>query len=206
MKILIVEDDFTSRNMLAVVLKKAGYEPLEATGGIEAWEILRQPDAPRLVILDWIMPDMDGIEVLRRVRNLHNDRPPYIIMLTTKAEKKDIVSALDSGADEYLTKPFDPDELQARVEVGCRMVKMQDTLADKIEKLNSSVNEVKTLRGILPICSNCKKIRDDKGYWHQVEAYIQEHSDVKFSHGLCQECTEKLHPDFIADKKKKESC
>lgn len=204
MKILIVEDDFTSRNMLSAVLKKSGYEPVETSGGEEAWEVLRQSDAPRLVILDWIMPDIDGIEVLRRVRNLPTDRPPYIIMLTTKTEKNDIVTGLDAGADEHLAKPFEPDELQARVEVGCRMVKMQDALIDKIEKLSLAMEEVKTLRGILPICSNCKKIRDDKGYWHQVEVYIQNHSDAEFSHGICKECAEKLYPNFTADKKNKD--
>jgi DNA-binding response OmpR family regulator len=125
MKILIAEDDFTSRAVLAGVLKKYGHEVQETTNGSEAWLALQQPDAPRLVILDWMMPELDGPEVLRRVRALPTDRPPYIIMLTAKSEKPNVIAGLDAGANDYLAKPFDPGELIARVEVGERMVEMQ---------------------------------------------------------------------------------
>lgn len=125
MKILVAEDDFISRAMLCGVLRKSGHEVIEALHGAEAWEMLQQPDAPSLVILDWMMPEMDGPEVLRRVRAVHTDRPPYIIMLSARNEKSNIILGLGSGADEYLVKPFDPDELLARVEVGQRMVEMQ---------------------------------------------------------------------------------
>ena len=135
MRILIAEDDFTCRNMLAAVLKKAGHEPLETFDGDQALQELQKPDAPRLVILDWMMPEIDGLEVLRRVRAVPTERPPYILMLTTKTEKAEIIAGLDAGADDYLTKPFDPGELQARVEVGRRMVEMQDELAKSMEAL-----------------------------------------------------------------------
>jgi len=125
MQILISEDDFTSRAVLAGVLKKGGYDVMETTNGNEAWLVLQQPDAPKLVILDWIMPEMDGPTLLQKVRALQTDCPPYILMLTAKREKPDIISGLDAGANDYLGKPFDPDELLARVEVGQRMVEMQ---------------------------------------------------------------------------------
>jgi len=199
MRILIAEDDFTSRGMLTAVLKKAGHEPVETVNGLEAWEALQQPDAPRLVILDWMMPEMDGLEVLRRVRALPDDRPPYILMLTSKIDKAEIIAGLDAGANDYLTKPFDVGELRSRIEVGLRMVEMQDELAGKIGELQRSLAEVKTLRGIVPICASCKKIRDDHGYWSQVEVYVRDHTEAEFSHGVCPECMKKLYPEFTGD-------
>ena len=109
MRILIAEDDFTSRTVLSGVLKKEGHEVMVTVNGAEAWEALQQPDAPVLIILDWMMPEMDGPEVVRRVRALQTDRPPYIIMLTTKGDKADIIAGLDAGANDYLAKPFDPE-------------------------------------------------------------------------------------------------
>ena len=108
MRILIAEDDFTSRTVLTGVLKKHGHEVVATVNGAEAWQAMQQPDAPPLAILDWMMPEMDGIDVCRRVRALETDRPPYIIMLTTKGEKADIVAGLEAGADDYLPKPYDP--------------------------------------------------------------------------------------------------
>lgn len=128
MRILIAEDDFTSRSILAAVLKKAGYEVIETVNGTEAWQALQHPTPPKLVILDWIMPEMNGLEVISRVRAIETDQPPYIIMLTTKYEKTDIIAGLNAGANDYLSKPFDVGELYARVEVGRRMIEMQAEL------------------------------------------------------------------------------
>ena len=194
MRILIAEDESTSRTVLAGVLKKGGHEVVETVDGAAAWDALQQPGAPRLVILDWNMPEMDGPEVVRRVRAVRTDRPPYIIMLTARGEKADIISGLAAGASDYLAKPFDPGELRARVEVGQRMVEMQDALASKAEALRQALDQIKTLSGIVPICASCKKIRDDRGYWNQVEVYVHDHTEAKFSHGICPECREKLYP------------
>lgn len=195
MRILIAEDDFTSRGMLAAVLKKAGHEPVETVNGLEAWQALQEPDAPRLVILDWMMPEMDGLEVLRRVRTLEDEHPPYILMLTSKGEKADIIAGLNAGADDYLAKPFDLGELRARVEVGRRMIALQEQLAAQNLELREALEHIKTLQGIVPICSFCKKIRDDKGFWNQVEVYVSKHSHAEFSHGICPECMVKHYPD-----------
>jgi len=206
MKILIAEDDFTSRTVLVSVLKKNGYEVIETVNGAAAWDTLQQPDSPRMVILDWMMPEMDGPEVVRRARAQQQpNRPPYIIMLTTKGEKADIIAGLDAGANDYLTKPFDPGELRARLEVGRRLVEMQDTLAAKVEELLQALEQIKTLRGIVPICANCKKVRDDQGYWSQVEVYVHNHTEAEFSHGICPECVKKLYPEYEpGDTKSKE--
>lgn len=135
MRILIAEDDFTSRTVLMGVLKKFGHEAIATVDGADAWDVMQQPDAPRLAILDWMMPGMDGLEVCRRIRNLETEQPPYLIILTAKGEKTDIIAGLDAGANDYLAKPFDPGELCARIEVGRRMIEMQDALLQSREKL-----------------------------------------------------------------------
>jgi two-component system cell cycle response regulator len=135
MRILIADDDLTARTVLAGVLKKQGHQVESATDGVEAWQMLRQPDAPRLAILDWMMPGMDGPEVVRRVRALGTEKPPYILILTTRAEKADIIAGLKAGADDYLSKPFDLGELCARIEVGRRVVEMQASLIASREAL-----------------------------------------------------------------------
>lgn len=195
MRILIAEDDQISRMMLAAVLKKHGHEAVVAVDGLEAWEALQKPDAPRLAILDWMMPGMDGLDVVRRVRARRDSPQPYLIMLTTKGEKEDIVMGLDAGADDYLPKPFHPAELRARVQVGKRLVEAQDELAAQIVKLQQALDHIKTLQGILPICMHCKKIRNDTGYWEQVEAYVGHHSEALFSHGICPDCLKLHYPE-----------
>lgn len=194
MRILIAEDDYTSRAILVAVLKRSGYEVVETVNGAEAWEALQKSDAPRMALLDWMMPVMDGLEVVRKVRELKTDRPPYLLMLTTKGEKADIISALDAGADDYLTKPYHAGELRARLDVGRRLTELQDQLYARLHELRQALEQVRTLQGILPICMHCKKIRDDAGYWEQVEAYVSRHSDARFSHGICPECLGKHYP------------
>jgi two-component system, cell cycle response regulator len=135
MKILIADDDVTSRLVLAGVLKKWGHEVAAKVDGTEAWEAMRRPDAPTLAILDWMMPGLDGVEVCRRIRGLQTDQPPYLIVLTSRGDKADIVAGLEAGADDYLAKPFDPGELRARVDVGQRMIELQAKLLEARDAL-----------------------------------------------------------------------
>ena len=128
MRILIAEDDLTSRIMLSDLLGKWGYEVMSVKDGLAAWEVLQSPDSPRLVILDWVMPSMDGLEVIQRVRARNNEQPPYIILLTSRDEKGDVLSGLETGANDYIKKPFDRDELYARILVGRRTVDLQTNL------------------------------------------------------------------------------
>jgi len=195
-RILIAEDDLSSRALLEAVLKRDGHDVLATVSGAQAWEILQQADSPRLAILDWIMPELDGLEVVRRVRSRQSDSPPYLIMLTTQSGKGDIVAGLDAGADDYLTKPFDARELRARVEVGRRMLATQAALASKVRELGEALEQVRTLRGILPICASCKMVRNDAGYWQQVEVYVSDHTEAEFSHGICPDCMRRLYPEF----------
>ena len=192
MKILIAEDDLVSRRLLEATLTKWGFETAVACDGAEAWERLRQPDAPRLAILDWMMPGLDGVEVCRRVRGLAEDSPAYLILLTAKHTTSDIVTGLDAGADDYIAKPFQRDELRARVQVGVRVARLQEALAGRVRELREALNNVKQLQGLLPMCSYCKKIRDDSNYWQQVETYLCAHSAARFSHGICPDCWEQV--------------
>lgn len=192
MRILIADDDFTSRVILAELLKKSGHEVLEAIDGAQAWEEMRKPDAPSLAILDWMMPAMEGLEVVRRVRALQSPQPPYLIMVTVKDAKADLVAGLDSGANDYLAKPFDSGELRARIEVGRRVIEMQEQLAAQVQELRRALEQIKTLHGILPICMYCKKIQDSQGFWNRLEVYVSEHSDAEFSHGICPDCEKEL--------------
>lgn len=130
MKVLIAEDDVTSRLLLQKVLARWDYEVLATKDGAEAWEALQAPDAPRLVILDWMMPELDGLEVCRRLRQLQTERPPYVILLTARGETEDVVRGLDAGADDYLGKPYDPEELRARVQVGRRFIELNERLVE----------------------------------------------------------------------------
>jgi DNA-binding response OmpR family regulator len=190
MRVLIAEDDMISRRLLQATVAKWGYEAVVACDGREALKVLRAEDAPKLAILDWMMPEVDGVEVCRQVRALPRAEPTYILLLTSKGSKQDIVAGLDSGADDYLTKPFDRDELRARLQVGRRMVQLQRTLADRVSQMEKALTRVKQLEGLLPICSYCKKVRDDRDYWHQVDSYISSHTAVRFSHGICPQCME----------------
>ncbi len=135
MRILIADDSQTCRLILSTALKENSYDVLEKSDGLEAWVELCKPDAPQIAILDWVMPKLDGLELIQKVRTSKTDRPPYIIMLTGKSEKKDIIIGLNAGANDYLIKPFDPSELSARVEVGRRMIELQDALIKSKEEL-----------------------------------------------------------------------
>jgi phosphoserine phosphatase RsbU/P len=187
-RVLIAEDDMVSRSVLETLLKRWGHEVVAAEDGQAAWEVLRCDDSPRLAILDWMMPGLDGTEVCRLVRALPRREPPYLILLTARDRKEDVVAGLESGADDYLTKPFDRHELHARVRTGARMVELQRGLAQRVRELEEALAQVKQLKGLLPICAYCKRIRDDRDYWHQVESYITAHSDAHFSHGICPSC------------------
>lgn len=204
MKILIAEDDFTSRLMLKEIFEQWGYKVILTEDGEKAWEILKKPGAPRIAVLDWVMPGMDGVEVCKRVKAMEGEDPIYIILLTGRSSKGDIVRGFEAGADDYMTKPFDENELRARIRVAIRMIDIQSILTEKVKKLKDALDEIKTLKGFIPICASCKQIRDDKGYWNRLEAYIQKHSEAVFTHSICPDCIEKLYPDLgISPKKNK---
>jgi DNA-binding response OmpR family regulator len=189
---LIAEDDAVSRRLLEATLGKWGYEVIVTTDGLQALEILRQPEAPSLAILDWMMPGMDGAEVCLKARETAADRLLYIILLTVKGRKEDIVEGLTAGADDYVVKPFDRAELRARINAGERILRLQADLAARVKELELALANVELLQGLVPICCYCKKIRDDQNYWQQVDAYLSDHTEAQFTHGICPECRDKI--------------
>jgi phosphoserine phosphatase RsbU/P len=201
MKILLAEDDAFTRNVLRKTLTNWGHEVIEVSDGKQAWRALAADDSLRLAILDWIMPVMDGIEVVRRVRAAlsSTDRYVYLILLTQKDSKEDIVAGLAAGADDYVIKPFDRNELQVRIRSGERIVELQCSLASTNAHLRDALVQVKKLSGFLPLCASCKRIRDAKGDWQQIESYISNHSEAHFSHSICPECAKQLYPDLFED-------
>lgn len=192
MNILVAEDDPTTRRVLQAMLGKWGYSVSACADGAEAWQTIQETGAPPLVLLDWMMPRMDGLQVCRELRALPQALPTYIILLTACGREEDIVTGLQAGADDYITKPFARQELRARVQVGVRVVELQRNLAERVRELEEALASVKRLSGLLPICAYCKKIRDDQNYWQQVESYITEHSDARFSHSICPSCYEQF--------------
>lgn len=197
--ILIAEDDAVSRTVLDRTLRGWGHKVIVTHDGTEAWDALQADDAPRLAILDWMMPGLEGPEVCRRVRALARPVPTYVILLTAKGQTDDIVTGLDSGADDYVTKPFDRQELRSRLRVGERMLALQRGLADRVHDLEVALGQVKELKGLLPICAYCKAVRDDKNYWHRVETYIAANSSARFSHGICPGCwKDVVEPEMAA--------
>lgn len=190
--VLIAEDDPASRRLLEGTLRRWGHEVLVTIDGDEAWRALQRPEAPSVAILDWMMPGIQGVEICRRVQAQESPAPPYLILLTANTQRANVVEGLEAGADDYMGKPFDHDELRARLIVATRVVQLRRKLADRVRELEAAISRVKQLHGLLPICSYCKKIRDDKNYWQQVEQYVSTHSEVQFSHGVCPQCYEQI--------------
>ncbi|HYJ46548.1 MAG TPA: diguanylate cyclase [Pyrinomonadaceae bacterium] len=143
MRILIAEDDSISSRILTKMLSKWGHEVIITRDGLEAWQVLRGTDAPPLAILDWMMPEMDGIEVCRKVRGEMTDTPPYLILLTAKSRREDLIEGLEAGADDFITKPFDAQELRVRLQAGARIIELQSSLAERVLELEGAIGELK---------------------------------------------------------------
>ncbi len=147
MRVLIADDSIVSRHLLDATLRKWGYEVVVACDGVEAWEILQSPDAPKLVILDWVMPGLTGPEVCRRVRErakspeTKSESYTYILLLTSKSLKEDLIEGMESGADDYVTKPFDQHELKVRLRAGTRIIDLERELISAREELRDQATK-----------------------------------------------------------------
>ena len=192
MIVLVADDLDVNRKLLKTLLTADRYDVIEANNGVDALQILQGATGPIVGLIDWEMPEMEGIEVCRQARALESPAPIYLILLTVRDSKQDIVAGLKAGANDYITKPFDKTELLARVGIGKQMVQLQQALTERVAELREALVNVKQLGGLLPICSYCKKIRDDQNYWQQVESYVGKHSDAKFSHSICPQCYEDI--------------
>jgi len=200
MKILIAEDEKISRRILEMTLIKAGHDVVAVEDGVEALDAM-QKKVPDMLITDWMMPDLDGVELCRRVRDLKLSGYVYIILLTALTQKENIIQGLDAGADDYITKPFERTELLARVRAGERVIQLEKTLRQKNRELLETLAQVKQLKGLLPICMFCKKIRNDENYWQQIEDYLAKHTEADFSHSICPECLQIHYPKYVKKKK-----
>lgn len=203
MKILVADDEPLSLRSLTASLGGAGYAVIPAADGTEALQVLREADAPKIAVLDWVMPGLDGVEVIRRVRAVPSAQPPYLIILTGKEGLENVLVALENGANDYMTKPHEPRELVSRVRVGERVVRLQAELAHRAEEAERALAHIKRLQGLLPICAYCKKVRNDQNYWQEIELYLHEHTDVDFTHGVCPACYEKILKPELEDFDKK---
>jgi DNA-binding response OmpR family regulator len=190
MRVLIADDDAASRHLLRAALSGWGFAITEAVEGGEALRILEGSSPPDIALLDWIMPGVDGLEICRHVRADLPAAPTYIILVTARGGVESVMQGLQAGADDYIAKPFDARELRARLHAGVRIVELQKALLERFHELEEALKRVKQLQGLLPICSYCKKIRNDRNYWEQVDSYLASHSEVQFSHGVCPDCYE----------------
>jgi DNA-binding response OmpR family regulator len=196
MRALVADDDRTTAVMLRHTLERWGLEVVVTHDGAEAWAAIQRDPDIGLAVLDWNMPGLDGPEVCRRIRADASREHLHVLLLTGRESRADVVIGLDAGADDYLSKPFDPEVFRARVGVGLRVLKLKEHLAERVAELEVALSKVKQLRGLLPICSYCKHVRSDGDYWEQVEQYISAHTDVQFSHGICPACYDKVAADM----------
>lgn len=194
MRILVAEDDVVSRRRVEAALHKRGFEVQLAHDGAEAWAALQQRAAPPIALLDWVMPELDGLEVCRRVKLRYP--ATYVILLTSRRELDDLVAGLGAGADDYVTKPFDEGELHARILAGARAVQLQDRLADRIRELQA----LQRRGGIVPICAYCKLVRAGADEWQPVEAYLTRYLGLELSHGICPTCFEETVAPQLRDR------
>jgi len=174
MKVLTVEDDAVARGVLRQALKRLDHEVVEATDGAAAWQLI-QSEPVRVVVSDWMMPSLDGLELCRRIRARPGAEYTYFILLTSNtANHENRREAAEAGVDDFLAKPLDFEELWTRLRVAERILRY--------------ATQVRQLEELLPICSYCKKIRDDKNYWQQMEGYINQRTGSEFSHSVCPDC------------------
>lgn len=191
-RILIVED-LTDNMRVLVELLKETYQIVPAKSGEAALNRLEQGPMPDLILLDIVMPGMDGYALCNKIKTDPGTAEIPVIFITAVSEAMDDAKAFELGAVDYITKPFYPHTVKARINTHIQ-------LSQTLKKLQRARHEIITLSGLIPICSHCKKVRDDKGYWNQVESYIEDHSNASFSHGICPECSRKLYPGYGPNK------
>jgi DNA-binding response OmpR family regulator len=207
-RVLVAEDDPDLLFLTTEVLGQAGYDVLEASTGKECLDAVAAHH-PDIVLLDVMLPDMAGTEVCRQIKADETLRDTFVILISGVHVSSDSqADGLDVGADGYIIKPIANRELLSRIRSIVRIKRAEDALREKekeqqklISELQEALSDIRTLEGLIPICASCKKIKDDEGYWNQLETYISKHTDAVFSHGLCPECAEKFRAEIEEHRK-----
>jgi DNA-binding response OmpR family regulator len=212
MSILIVDDSADERALLHSILAKAGHaDVLSADSAKDAAKVLNLNGNSTsqhidLILMDVLMPGQDGVETCRRIKRCAHLQDVPVIMVTAKSDLSNLQKAFAAGAMDFISKPVSSVELLARVSSALLLKQEMDRrknreleLRRSNEELQKALKEVKVLRGLIPICASCKKVRNDGGFWQQLEEYLGEHSEAEFSHGLCQPCIKKLYPGVYQD-------
>jgi PleD family two-component response regulator len=193
--ILVVDDIPANLNLLFNALEKAQYKVFIVTSGEEALaSVARRP--PDLILLDVMMPGIDGFETCRRLKLDPAAKGIPVIFMTALDDIVDEVRGFELGAVDYITKPVQLKRVLVRLKTHLMLRNLQKELQEKNVQLEEALANVKTLQQFLPICANCKKIRDDEGYWQDVEVYVRDHINVLFSHSICPDCLKALYPDY----------
>lgn len=192
--VLIVDDNPTNLAILIETLSQKGLNVSIAKTGEQALKNVTRI-GPDIILMDVLMPGIDGFETCSALKERDETRDIPVVFMTALGNTEDIVRGFEVGGVDYIIKPIRVEEVLARVETQLALRTMQKQLQEKNAQLEEALANIKTLKGLLPICANCKKIRDDQGYWNQLESYIEKHSDASFSHGLCPDCMEALYGD-----------
>jgi CheY-like chemotaxis protein len=194
-RVLVAEDNDKTRIALVFLLQRHGYDVTVVSDGQAALDILLAPDPPHVALLDWEMPRLDGLHVCMGVRTLPTRPYTYIVMLTAHDRASDMLAAFAAGVDDFLSKPVDSPQLLARLRCGERVLALEQRAVERIAELEKALEKVRQLKRLLPICSYCKKVRDDSDYWQEIDAYIHEQTGTDFSHGGCPTCMETVRAE-----------
>lgn len=194
--IVIVDDDKNNIELLKEILSDFDYRVITAVDGKDAIKKIRK-EMPDLILLDIIMPEMDGITACKQIKKDKKLKHIPIIFLSSINQTESIVQGFKIGAIDYITKPFKSEELVVRINTHLELKGSRDKIESLVKELQEKILHIKQLRGLLPICANCKNIRDSKGYWQKVEKYISKYSEADFTHTLCPDCVKELYPEYI---------
>jgi DNA-binding response OmpR family regulator len=205
MKILLVDDDAVSRRVLEEAVRRMGHDLTVVSDGTEAWAAL-EAEGFDCLISDWVMPGLDGLELCRRVRAREGSPFLYIMLVSHRNGTDHIAEGIMAGANDFMPKPCAPAELRARLHAAERMVALERSLARQLEELRDALDEVATLRRLLPICMYCKSIRNDQEVWNEIEEYFRAHAHTEFTHSICPTCyTTRIRPMLDELKREREA-
>lgn len=193
--ILVVDDVPENLQLLVHVLSDEGFRVRAAQSASQAL-VAARADPPELVLLDINMPTMNGYELCRQMKDDEDLCETPVIFVSALDATFNRVKAFEAGGVDYITKPFHVQEVIARVRTHVRLHRLQRERRAMIRQLQTALDEINTLKGFIPICANCKNIRNDEGYWERVEAYLTKHAHLEFTHSICPQCAEQLYPGF----------